>query len=109
MTKTAFDKDGLARWYASQHLKVDEAIPSIFYLPAGSGEREIRLVEVNERIGDRTDDYLEPIDFGIDMGMESAHKLFVLDVTPDQWNRIDSGRLSLPKDWSLEGMVPFRR
>jgi len=29
--------------------------------------------------------------------------LFVLDVTPDQWERIRQESLSLPQGWSLEG------
>jgi hypothetical protein len=53
-------------------------------LPTNSGDREIRFVEINNLIGDRKDDILEPIDFGIDIGTETEHKLFVSDVTPEQ-------------------------
>ncbi len=58
---------------------------------------------MNELLGDRNDDALEPIDFGVDMGTDNAHKLFVLDVTPEQWERITAGELRLPPGWSLDG------
>ena len=107
MPVTQFDRDSLARWYAEEHLKTDPAIVGVYYLPTDAGEREIRFVEVNELIGSRSDEMLEPIDFGIDTGTDNAHKLLVLDVTPEQWNRIQRQELSLPAGWLLEGMVPY--
>jgi hypothetical protein len=109
MPATLFDKTAMAQWYAEQHLKTDPGIRSVYYLPTNAPEREIRFVEVNELIGDRNDDTLEPIDFGVDTGNESEHKLFVLDVTPSQWDRITHSLLSLPKDWSLQNAMYFGR
>jgi hypothetical protein len=98
----------MARWYAESHLKTDPGIVSVHYLPTKAEEREIRFIEVNRLMGDRNDDALEPIDFGIDVGMDTAHKLLVLDVTPKQWERIKAQKLSLPSGWSLEGEIDFR-
>lgn len=97
----------MARWYAKEHLKTDPGVVSVYYLPRNAGDREIRFVEVNNLIGDRTDDILEPIDFGVDNGMDTAHKLFVLDVTPEQWDRIKAQELALPANWSLEDAVLY--
>jgi hypothetical protein len=107
MPLTQFDRDSMAHWYAGEHLKTDPGVVAIYYLPRNASEREIRFVEVNELIGDRNDNALEPIDFGVDSGMESEHKLFVLDVTPEQWERIRSHTLRLPDDWSLDGARAF--
>jgi len=107
MPQTAFDRDAMAKWYATQHHKTDPGIRSVYYLPTDAPEREIRLIEVNELIADINDDALEPIDFGVDTGMEGEHKLFVLDVTPSQWDRIQQGLLALPQGWSLENHVIF--
>jgi len=104
---TTFNRDSWARWYAKRHLETDPGIELIQYLPNKAGEREIRLVEVNKLIGERTNDVLEPIDFGIDRGMETEHRLFVLDVTPSQWKQIKDGTLSLPDGWSLDDATPF--
>jgi hypothetical protein len=78
-------------------------------LPVNAGEREIRFVEINRLLGDRNDDSLEPIDFGVDPGRVTAHKLVVLDVTPDQWRRIEDRKLSLPENWSLERKIFYRK
>ena len=107
MQATQFDRDTTARWYAEEHLKTDPGIVAVYYLPENAGQREIRFVEINNLISDRNDEALEPIDFGIDTGTESAHKLFVLDVTPEQWERIKSRELGLPSDWSLDHAIHF--
>ncbi len=109
MPKTQFNRDSLARWYANEHLKTGPGIVQVYYLPKNAGEREIRFVEVNELLADRTDAALEPIDFGIDAGTKNAHRLLVLDVTPKQWERITRKNLPLPDDWSLEGAIRFPR
>ena len=97
----------MAHWYAQEHLKTDPGIGLIYFLPDNAPEREIRLVEINTLIGDRNDDSLEPIDFGIDGGTDNAHKLWVLDVTPSQWRRIEARSLRLPNGWSLKDSVRF--
>ena len=107
MPATQFDRDSMASWYAKQHPKTDPGIRSVYYLPTDAPEREIRFIEVNELIAAMNDDSLEPLDFGVDTGMDSEHKLFVLDVTPDQWDRINQGSLALPPDWSLDSAVSF--
>lgn len=109
MPAIAFDRDEMARWYARQHLKTDPGVESIYYLPTGAPEREIRLVEINKLIAIRDDSALEPLDFGADMGLDSEHRLVVLDVTPDQWLRIATETLSLPSGWSLKHAIPFAK
>ena len=109
MPAIQFDTNVMATWYARQHLKTDPGILSIYYLPTNAPGREIRFVEVNELIGEREDESLEPIDFGVDTGTETEHKLFVLDVTPRQWDRIRNSSLPLPSGWSLQDAVAYGR
>ena len=99
----------MAEWYANQHLATDPGIDLVYYLPTDAGEREIRLVEVNNFLDDQTDDALEPIDFGVDFGIETAHLLVVLDVTLEQRNRISNGMLSLPAGWTFDGNVRYSK
>jgi hypothetical protein len=108
MTGTEFDRDTMAKWYANQHLKTDPGIRSVHYLPKNAPDGEIRLIEVNELIGEMKDDSLEPIDFGVDRGMKSEHKLFILDITPSQWTKIQKGLIKLPQGWTLEGAKQFQ-
>lgn len=101
MPQTEFDAGALAQWYATEHIKTDPGIRAVYYLPANSPEREIRFIEVNDLIGDRLDEALEPLDFGVEVGADAEHRLLVLDVTPDQWERIQQSALALPAGWSL--------
>jgi hypothetical protein len=106
MTDTTFDRDNFARWYAQRHFATDPGVERIFYLP-DAPPREIRLLEVNGMISETTPP--EPIDFGVDAGGADAHSLFVLDVTPTQWEAIERGRVSLPPGWTLMGRQELGR
>ena len=66
-------------------------------------DREIRLLEVNQTILEVTP--LEAIDFGVNVGTDDGHTLNVLDVTPSQWEKIETGELALPTGWTLEGKL----
>lgn len=101
MTTIAFDRDATARWYATQHLKVDDGIAEVVYLPTNAGDREIRFLEINRDMLDANDG-LEPISFGVDMGSGSEHVLWVIDVTPEQYERICDKTLPLPGTWTLD-------
>jgi hypothetical protein len=79
MTTVTFDRDAMAKWYAKQHLQTDPGIRKIYNLRKGAPDREIRFLEINELIAEMQDDTLEPIDFGVDTGADSEHKLFVLE------------------------------
>jgi hypothetical protein len=109
MSENGFNRDSMARSYAGRHLKTDPGIRTIYYLPAGAPEREIRLIEVNDAITEQKDQTLEPIDFGVDVGGAQGHTLMVLDVTPRQWEKINKKELGLPSGWSLDGASPFAR
>lgn len=106
-TGTAFDRDSLARWYARRHMDIDNGVMEIHYLPTDAPAREIRFLEVNGMISETTPP--EPIDFGVDVGSDNAHSLYVLDVTPSQWEAIRSGDMPLPRGWTLEGSQELER
>jgi hypothetical protein len=109
MSIAQFNREEMARCYAHRHLATDRAIRSVYYLPAGAPEREIRFLEINELMAVRDNDPLEPIDFGVDIGSVDSHTLLVLDVTPTQWDLIRRGEVLLPPGWSLDGAVDFSR
>jgi hypothetical protein len=109
MSQTGFNRDNMARHYAKRHLKTDPGVITIYYLPTGAPEREIRLLEVNELIAERTENPIEPIDFGLDTGTPEAHKLMVADVTPGQWEKVGKHELALPSGWSLDNATPYAR
>ena len=86
-------------------MDIDSGVVSIHYLPTNAPPREIRFLEVNRLISETTP--LEPIDFGVDIGNSNAHTLYVLDVTPAQWDAIHRGEMPLPDGWTLDGSQPL--
>jgi hypothetical protein len=100
MTGTKFDRDQFARRYAERHLITDTGVVQIHYLPKNAPPREIRFLEVNRLISETSNP--EPIDFGVDIGGAGGHTLYVLDVTPAQWDAIQRGEMSLPNGWTLD-------
>ncbi len=109
MAVNEFNRDEMARWYATRHLRTDPGIRDVYYLPGDAPPTEIRCVEVNELIAVRDKDPLEPLDVGVDVGGAAAHTFMVLDVTPAQWEKIAKEELPLPSGWSLSGAVHFSR
>lgn len=103
----AFPRDRWARHHAANHYQIDEALVDIYHLPAHASEREIRLLEVNRLIPEFID--LEPIDFGMDREGDAQHSIVILDVTPGQWERIQSRELALPQGWSLDDLQHMER
>lgn len=91
--------DQFARWIAQRHLDSDTAIDRVVYLPAGAPENEIRLLEVNRFLSDEVNtDIIEPLDFTPEMDL--PYRVFVADITSDQWDRILANPNStLPPGW----------
>lgn len=106
-TETEFDRDSAAKWYAQRHFDTDIGVERIFYLPTNAPPREIRLLEINNLISEMVPP--EPIDFGVDIEGFDRHTLYVLDLTPDQWKALQNRQVSLPVDWTLDGMIELGR
>ncbi|MGC8638499.1 MAG: hypothetical protein ACP5XB_01325 [Isosphaeraceae bacterium] len=102
-----FNRDKQARWYADRHMNLDDGVVRIYYLPTNAPPREIRLLEVNRMLAETTP--LEPIDFGVGMNGEDAHTLYVLDVTPAQWEAIQRDEVRLPEGWTLDNSQELTR
>ena len=109
MIATQFNPLSWAHTYAQRHLQTDPGICGVYYLPEGASEREIRLIEVNELAAIRDVAELEPLEYGVDHEGSDAHTVKIVDVSPDQWDRIEQRKLSLPNGWSLLDMKSFHR
>lgn len=97
-----------ARWLAARHLASDPAIEKVVYLPTGAPAGEVRLLEVNRLLNPPDPDSVEPLDFTPDT--ETPFRVFVADVTGDQWERIQrSPEAMLPDGWALAGNLIFGR
>ncbi len=94
------ERDGMALWIARRHLAADSGIQKVVYLPKGAPADEIRLLEVNDRQAppESGGTKIEPIDFGLNVEGVSL-RLMVADITSEQLDAIQAGRLALPPGW----------
>jgi hypothetical protein len=96
-----------AEWLARRHMASDMAVERVIYFPAGAPEDEIRLLEVNRLLNPPDPDAIEPLDFTPD---DLPFKVFLADVTADQWERIKREPDEvLPRGWKLDGNLSFTR
>lgn len=104
---TSGSPDEVAAWLAKKHLIADSGIREVWYLPQGAPADEIRLLEVNDRLAGRESD-VDPVDFGLDVGGVPL-RLFVADITSDQFAQIKQNPSRLPVGWSLGGAKHWSR
>jgi hypothetical protein len=101
------NRDEVAAWVAKKHLNVDSGIQEVWYLPQESPAEEIRLLELSDRFAG-IESKAEPIDFGLDI--EGAlFRLFVADISSDEFDQIQHDPSRLPPGWSLKGSTRWRR
>lgn len=102
MSEATKERSAFAEWLARQHLRFDSRLTQVIHLPAGAPDDEVRLVEVNTGL------YPEPGSPIISVETTPAisnlpFRVSVADVTPEEWNRIQTDPQLLPTGWGLEG------
>jgi hypothetical protein len=97
----AGDTDRLARFYAREHGESDPGVIKILHFPTPPASREVRLLEVSALLNTADDEGVGVIEFGVARGTPDEHRILVADVTPEQWDAIREGKLSLPDGWDL--------
>jgi hypothetical protein len=95
-------RDEFAHWIGRRHFAIDKGISRIVFLPTGAPPDEVRLLEVNELAHIPEAGPIAAVDFAPDI--EGLHyRLFVADVTPQQFEAVQSRKVALPAGWDLEG------
>jgi hypothetical protein len=99
-------KDDAARYLAESHASIESTITEIIRImsPNETSESEpIKLLEVNTLT---TPSGVMPVSFG--PAPDVSFSSVVVDVTPDEFKKIQTEELRLPKGWTL-GEVIFKR
>lgn len=96
-------RDDVASWVARKHLLVDSGVREVWYLPQGAPADEIRLIEVNDRVGGVAGK-AAALDFGLAVE-GAAYRLCVADVSREQLGRIRQDPSLLPAGWDLADAV----
>jgi len=102
MSEATKERAAFAEWLARQHLRFDTRLTQIVYLPANAPDDEVRLLEVNTGL------FPEPGNPIVSVETTPAvtdlpFRVWVADVTPDEWQQIQINPGMLPAGWSLEG------
>lgn len=113
-TRTRPDPRATAQQFASRlahrDMSSDMAIEFVVYLPTNAPDDEIRLLEVNRLLSPSNSDLIELLDFTPDS--DPAFKVFVVDITADQWERIEGAPKTttiLPESRKLKYNTIFTR
>jgi hypothetical protein len=94
-------RDQFACWIARRHFATDPGIREVYYLPHASPPNEVRLLEINTLLDlPNPQGPLEPVDFTPETS-GIPYRVLVADVTPDQWQAIQSHQFAIPTGWAL--------
>ena len=106
-------REQFAKDLAQKHYEIEEGITDIFRIsdridvevvPSGSGNLEpIKLLEVNQNT---VPSGIMPIQFGQDVASGILFPSIIIEVTPEEYQAIQNGRLVLPDGWSLGDRIP---
>jgi hypothetical protein len=106
--KLADEKTRVARDLANRHYQTETGLTRIFRL-SGSAEVEMRpfepikLLEVNENTFASG---VQPLQFGPAPASGVPFPSVIVEVTPDEFIRIQSKEIPLPKGWILGDELP---
>lgn len=108
MSEVTQRRAAFAEWLGRQHLGFDKRLALVVYLPAGAPEEEVRLLEVNTGLFPQPGTPIVPIETTPAIS-DLPFRVWVADITPEEWELIQTNAGLLPAGWSLEGSVMIRR
>jgi hypothetical protein len=88
---------------AREHFEIEDGLERIIWFK--DGEEEIRLLEINRNTmpeGAVLTLYLRPT-------QERSLPVLLGDITPEEWEKVKSGAMSLPEGWSLQNIEVLER
>jgi hypothetical protein len=101
-------KDEEAKELARKHYQVETGLTHVFRI-TGSAEVEVRpnepikLLEVNENT---VPSGIMPIQFGPSPASGVNHPSIIVEVTPDEFQKIQNQQLELPHGWKIGDSIP---
>ena len=101
-------KDEEARELARMHYQVETGMTQIFRI-TGSFDVEVRPTEPIKLLEVNTNTVasgIMPIQFGPSPASGLHYPSIILEVTPDEFQRIQNDELKLPNGWKVGDMIP---
>jgi hypothetical protein len=108
MSEITKERAAFAEWLARLHLRFDSRLTQIVHLPAGAPDDQVRLLEVNTGLYPEPGSPIVPIETTPAVS-DLPFRVSVVDVTPEEWNQIQTNPGLLPAGWGLEGRQTYKR
>ena len=108
MSEVTQERAAFAIWLARQHLRFDSRLTQVVYLPTGAPEDEVRLLEVNTGLYPEPGSPIVPVETTPAV-TERPFRVWVADVTPDEWNQIQAKPGLLPLWLEFGGKADYRK
>ena len=109
MSDKSKERAAFASWLARQHLQFDPRLTQVIYLPTNAPDDEVRLLEINTGLFPGPKDSILAIETTPAMN-DLPFRVWVADITPEEWKEIQSGSNLLPQGWELnENVITQRR
>ena len=108
MSEIHRERAAFAEWLARQHLKFDSRLTQVVHLPLGAPDDEVRMLEVNTGLYPEPGNPISPVETTPAVN-SLPFRVWVADVTPDEWKQIQTNPSLLPVGWNLQGNSITRR
>jgi hypothetical protein len=108
MSAATKESAAFAEWLARQHLRFDSRLTQAIYLPTGAPDDEIRMLEVNTGLFPEPGKPIVAIETTPAV-TDIPFRVLIADVTPEEWEQIQTKPELLPAGWSLESNRIIRR
>jgi hypothetical protein len=104
----AAEKSHAAQVLANKHYDLEDGLTRIFRITGGPAAEVIRgepikLLEVNENTYASG---IRPLHFGPSPASGIPYPLIIVEVTPDEFRKIESSELKLPNGWTIGEELP---
>lgn len=100
----SYQVEGIVRQLVRSHFEIEEDIEQIVWV-RDREEKEIRLIGINRNTlptGSVEAFYFAP-------SQDVPLPVRIADVTPQEWEQVQSGNIPLPPGWTLRQIQVFRR
>ncbi|MFQ5632640.1 MAG: hypothetical protein ACE5I1_28055 [bacterium] len=98
------DFEKLVAELVQKHFELESDLEQIIWLRKVSAN-EIRLLEVN--CNTAATGMVEA--FGFAPSVDVPFPLRIAEITPEEWQRVQNGKIPLPESWSLDNAEIFNR
>ena len=94
-------KDETAQLLADAHFVLDEGIARIFRIIESDEANDLRPVKLLEINPQTTEAGISPVGLNSDPARGVFHSSVVVEITPNEFERLGRGELMLPHGWKL--------